>query len=60
MGTFGCFGCIRKGAATVGLSSPKDGALHLGTHNGSNTREAVQRASEKAMDQLFGFLGIEG
>jgi D-3-phosphoglycerate dehydrogenase / 2-oxoglutarate reductase len=32
----------------------------LGTHNGSNTREAVQRASEKAIAQLFGFLGVEG
>jgi D-3-phosphoglycerate dehydrogenase len=27
-----------------------------GSHNGSNTRDAVRRASEQAMAQLFGFL----
>ncbi|WP_091375988.1 phosphoglycerate dehydrogenase [Mucilaginibacter mallensis] len=31
----------------------------LGTHNGSNTREAVIRASLKAIDLLFGFLEIK-
>ena len=31
----------------------------LGTHNGSNTKEAVIRASHRAIDILFGFLGIK-
>ncbi|MFP5081167.1 phosphoglycerate dehydrogenase [Pedobacter sp. JCM 36344] len=31
----------------------------FGTHNGSNTKEAVLRASYKAIDILFGFLGIK-
>ncbi|HEX8023214.1 phosphoglycerate dehydrogenase [Mucilaginibacter sp.] len=31
----------------------------FGTHNGSNTREAVIRASLKAIDLLFGFLNIK-
>lgn len=31
----------------------------LGTHNGSNTKEGVLRASYKAIDLLFGFLGIK-
>jgi D-3-phosphoglycerate dehydrogenase len=31
----------------------------FGTHNGSNTVEAVSRASIKAIDILFDFLGIE-
>ena len=30
----------------------------LGTHNGSNTKEAVIRASHTAIDLLFGFLNI--
>ena len=30
----------------------------FGTHNGSNTVDAVRRASEKAMALLFGFLGV--
>ena len=30
----------------------------FGTHNGSNTKEAVQRASQEAINRLFGFLGI--
>ncbi|MBB2145905.1 phosphoglycerate dehydrogenase [Pedobacter sp. LMG 31464] len=30
----------------------------FGTHNGSNTKEAVIRASHKAISLLFGFLGI--
>ena len=30
----------------------------FGTHNGSNTKEAVQRASQEAIGRLFGFLGI--
>jgi D-3-phosphoglycerate dehydrogenase / 2-oxoglutarate reductase len=30
----------------------------IGSHNGSNTKEAVRRASYKAIDLLFGFLGI--
>lgn len=30
----------------------------FGTHNGSNTKEAVQRASQEAISRLFGFLGI--
>jgi D-3-phosphoglycerate dehydrogenase len=29
----------------------------FGSHNGSNTRDAVRRASHEAMDRLFGFLG---
>ena len=28
----------------------------FGSHNGSNTRDAVRRASHQAMDRLFGFL----
>jgi D-3-phosphoglycerate dehydrogenase len=31
----------------------------FGTHNGSNTREAVRRASQRAIERLFGYLGIE-
>ena len=31
----------------------------FGTHNGSNTKEAVIRASLKAIDLLFGYLGIK-
>jgi len=31
----------------------------FGTHNGSNTKEAVLRASYRAIDILFGFLGIK-
>ncbi len=31
----------------------------FGTHNGSNTREAVQRCSLKAIDLLFGYLNIK-
>lgn len=31
----------------------------LGSHNGSNTRDAVHRASYKAMDRLFGFLNVK-
>ena len=31
----------------------------FGTHNGSNTQEAVRRASEMAIDRLFEFLGIK-
>lgn len=31
----------------------------FGTHNASNTIDAVRRASYKAMDLLFGFLGLE-
>ena len=31
----------------------------LGTHNGSNTVDAVIRASHQAMRLLFGFLGVE-
>jgi D-3-phosphoglycerate dehydrogenase len=30
----------------------------IGSHNGSNTKEAVRRASYKALDLLFGFLNI--
>lgn len=30
----------------------------FGTHNGSNTVDGVRRASERAMELLFGFLGI--
>ena len=29
----------------------------FGSHNGSNTRDAVRRASHEAMEKLFGFLG---
>ena len=29
----------------------------LGSHNASNTNEGVMRASERAIDLLFGFLG---
>lgn len=29
----------------------------FGSHNGSNTRDAVRRASQEAMARLFGFLG---
>lgn len=29
----------------------------FGSHNGSNTRDAVRRASRQAMERLFGFLG---
>jgi D-3-phosphoglycerate dehydrogenase len=28
----------------------------FGSHNGSNTRDAVRRASHEAMNRLFGFL----
>jgi D-3-phosphoglycerate dehydrogenase len=28
----------------------------FGSHNGSNTRDAVRRASQEAMSRLFGFL----
>jgi D-3-phosphoglycerate dehydrogenase len=31
----------------------------FGSHNGSNTRDAVRRASHEAMDRLFGFLGTQ-
>ncbi|MGY4383042.1 D-3-phosphoglycerate dehydrogenase [Pedobacter sp. UYP24] len=31
----------------------------FGTHNGSNTKEAVIRASHRAIDILFGFLGVK-
>jgi D-3-phosphoglycerate dehydrogenase len=31
----------------------------FGTHNGSNTKEAVIRASLKAIDILFGYLNIK-
>jgi len=30
----------------------------FGTHNGSNTVDGVRRASERAMELLFGFLGV--
>jgi D-3-phosphoglycerate dehydrogenase len=30
----------------------------FGSHNGSNTVDAVRRASERAIDLLFGFLGV--
>ncbi len=30
----------------------------FGTHNGSNTIEAVHRASQRAIELLFGFLGV--
>lgn len=30
----------------------------FGSHNGSNTADAVERASRKAVDQLFRFLGL--
>ena len=30
----------------------------LGSHNGSNTVDAVRRASHRAIDLLFGFLGV--
>ena len=30
----------------------------FGSHNGSNTRDAVRRASQQAMDKLFGFLEV--
>jgi D-3-phosphoglycerate dehydrogenase len=30
----------------------------LGSHNSSNTVDAVRRASERAIDLLFGFLGV--
>ena len=30
----------------------------LGSHNGSNTVDAVRRASERAIELLFGFLGV--
>jgi D-3-phosphoglycerate dehydrogenase len=30
----------------------------FGSHNGSNTKEAVHRASHEAMDKLFEFLGV--
>lgn len=32
----------------------------LGSHNGSNTRDAVRRASHEAMNRLFGFLAPQG
>jgi D-3-phosphoglycerate dehydrogenase len=32
----------------------------FGSHNGSNTRDAVRRASREAMDRLYGFLGQQG
>lgn len=44
---------------------PKDSELRqfeqciFGTHNGSNTKEAVIRASHRAVDILFGFLGLK-
>lgn len=31
----------------------------FGTHNSSNTVDAVRRASDRAIDLLFGFLGVE-
>ena len=31
----------------------------FGTHNGSNTTEAVRRASHKSIELLFGFLNIK-
>jgi D-3-phosphoglycerate dehydrogenase len=31
----------------------------LGSHNGSNTVDGVRRASERAMELLFGFLGVQ-
>ncbi len=31
----------------------------FGTHNGSNTKEAVIRASHRAIELLFGFLGVK-
>jgi D-3-phosphoglycerate dehydrogenase / 2-oxoglutarate reductase len=31
----------------------------FGTHNGSNTVEAVHRASHRAIELLFGFLGVK-
>lgn len=30
----------------------------LGSHNGSNTQDAVRRASRKALSEIFGFLGV--
>lgn len=30
----------------------------FGSHNGSNTQDAVRRASHEAMNRLFGFLGV--
>lgn len=44
---------------------PKDSSLRqhprcvFGSHNASNTSDAVQRTSRVAIDKLFGFLGIE-
>jgi D-3-phosphoglycerate dehydrogenase len=31
----------------------------FGTHNGSNTVDAVRRASQQAMKYLFGYLGLD-
>jgi len=31
----------------------------FGTHNGSNTQEAVRRASYKAIDLMFGYLNLK-
>jgi D-3-phosphoglycerate dehydrogenase len=31
----------------------------FGTHNGSNTKEAVVRASLRAIELMFGYLGIQ-
>ncbi len=43
------------------LDSPLRGFRRciLGSHNGSNTQDAVLRASERAMELLFGFLGLD-
>ena len=32
----------------------------FGSHNGSNTADAVVRVSELAIDKLFGLMGIKG
>ena len=43
---------------------PKDSPLRtydrciFGSHNGSNTRDAVRRVSNTAIDMMFGFLGV--
>lgn len=44
------------------LDSPLRGFRRciLGSHNGSNTQDAVRRASERAIELLFGFLGLDG
>jgi phosphoglycerate dehydrogenase-like enzyme len=60
-------GLVHSAALDVFEVEPLDGANPLrqfercifGSHNASNTQDAVRRVSHSAMDMMFGFLGVQ-